>query len=117
MEVMGEYQLLLYLQAVSSLILLAVNICLNTFCWRMPWTTWLLCILFGSGVTAATLLFQRGIKLCGPQYASFLSVTEPATSALAGAFLLKETLAVKTIAGILCVLLATVLIANQNKKE
>lgn len=116
-EEMGEYQLLLYLQAVSSLILLAVNICLNTFCWRMPWTTWLLCILFGSGVTAATLLFQRGIKLCGPQYASFLSVTEPATSALAGAFLLKETLTVKTIAGILCVLLATVLIANQNKKE
>lgn len=115
-EEFGEYQLLLYLQGISSLILLVINICLDTICWKMPLSTWLLCILFGWGVTAATLLFQKGIKLCGSQYASFLSVIEPATSVVAGAVILKEALTVKTGIGILCVLLATVLISNRNKK-
>lgn len=109
-----EYQLLLYLQGFGSLILLAINITFDTAVWQMPPKTWLLCCLFSFSVTAATFLFQKGTKLCGPQYAAFLSVLEPATSTIAGVLLLHEALTIRTVIGILCILMITALIANKK---
>lgn len=110
-----EYQLLFYLQMFSSILLLLINIALGTISWQMPVKIWLMCFLFALGVSVATFLFQKGTKLCGPQYAAILSVLEPVTSTVLGVLLLNESLTFRTIIGILCILLITILIAR--KKE
>ena len=61
-------------------------------------------------VLAATL-FQIGILRCGAVKSSMLSTVEPVTGVLIGAIVFKEVLTLRSIAGIILILLAVCILA------
>ena len=103
------FQLMFMVQAVSSIIVLVLTLIRNELSVNVDAVAWLLSALFAFGVTAATWLFMLGTKYCGPQTAALLSTLEPVVSILIGVFILREQLTGRHVAGIVCILLATVL--------
>lgn len=65
--------------------------------------------------TAASLLFQVGNKYIGAQSASMLSTFEPLTSVVIGVLVYHEVLTLRLIAGIVCILLAVLLLAGAKE--
>jgi len=107
----------LYLAIIASVILLFVNLILGTLTFELTLTGWSLSILFGVVTSGfATVLFQMGVSEVGPQKGSLLSTFEPLTSAFAGMFLLGETLGVSAIVGVMCILVAIVLLTVYDKR-
>lgn len=64
--------------------------------------------------TAASLLFQVGNRYIGAQSASMLSTFEPLTSVLVGVLVYHEVLTARTLLGIVCILLAVLLLAAEG---
>ena len=71
--------------------------------------------LFCCVATAASLLFQVGNKYIGAQSASMLSTFEPLTSVVVGILVYHEVLTVRLGIGILCILLAVLLLAGADE--
>lgn len=63
----------------------------------------------------ASLAFQVGAKYVGPQNASLLSTFEPLTSVIVGVVVYSEALTARSVGGIVCILLAVVLLTVKNK--
>ena len=79
---------------------------------------WGLTVPFVAGTTATTILFQIGVKLCGPQYASILSTSEPLTGAVADVIFLHEKMTLRVALGITCKISTVALLAwKKNEKE
>lgn len=112
------YQLLLGIQTIGAVALLTVNLATGSLPVHMTLTGWLLLIVFVVGTTVATMFFQLGTSLCGPQHASLLSTFEPLTSVVAGIVLLNEEMTLRSAVGILCVIASVLLIARgKGEKE
>nr|WP_277602933.1 DMT family transporter [Dysosmobacter acutus] len=117
-EMLRPYQLLLWIQAPGAVALLALNLAMGTLRAHLTLTGWALICLFTIGTTTATMFFQIGTKLCGPQHASLLSTFEPLTSVVAGVVLLHEEMTLRSGVGILCVLASVLLLAwKKSGKE
>lgn len=67
--------------------------------------------------TAASLLFQVGNRYIGAQSASMLSTFEPLTSVVIGVLVYHEVLTVRLVGGIVCILLAVILLAGAGEKS
>lgn len=67
--------------------------------------------------TAASLLFQLGNKYVGAQSASMLSTFEPLTSVVVGLLVYHEVLTLRTVLGILFILLAVILLAAASEPQ
>ena len=59
----------------------------------------------------ATLCFQLGARWIGPQMVSMVSTFEPLTSVVVGVLLFHEALTPRSLAGVICILLAVILLA------
>lgn len=71
--------------------------------------------LFCCVATAASLLFQVGNRYVGAQSASMLSTFEPLTSVVIGILVYREVLTARLGLGILCILLAVLLLAKTDE--
>lgn len=73
----------------------------------------------GGPAVGATMLFQRGVQLCGAQNAAIFSVLEPLTSVVCGILFLSESCSVQIILGIVLILAAVFLlsICDFRRKE
>lgn len=79
---------------------------------------WSLCILYSLLITVgASISFQEGVKEIGSQRASILSTFEPITSIVVGILVFSESFGVKTVIGIIMILLAVVLLTAFDKKQ
>lgn len=67
--------------------------------------------------TAASLLFQVGNRYIGAQSASMLSTFEPLTSVVIGVLVYHEVLTARLVGGIVCILLAVILLAGAGEKN
>lgn len=65
----------------------------------------------------ATVFFQMGARLVGPEKASLLSTFEPLTSVLAGTAFFGEKLTGKSLCGIACILCGVFLLAVGRQKK
>lgn len=111
------FWLSLYASGVSGLLTL---IC-GQMRLAMSWQAWgvELALAFLATVLAL-VIFQKGLFLCGEVKASLLSTFEPLTGVFVGLTVFHETLGVKTVIGILLILLSTMLLVlpiGEKKKR
>ena len=79
---------------------------------------WLMCLIFALLVTTgAVMLFQQATFLIGGERASILSTLEPTTSVIVGILIFHEAVGIRTIAGSVLVILASLLIAVFDMKS
>lgn len=78
---------------------------------------WLVCCLYSFVINVcAVVLFQQGTFYIGGQKASILSTLEPITSIFVGVLVFRETIGLRTAAGSVLVILASILIALTDIK-
>lgn len=115
---MDPCKLSIYLSVFSTVGLLAVTAAMGQLVIRMPLKAWLLTIGFSFMVSVlATVFFQMGTRIVGPEKASLLSTFEPLTSVAAGIIIFHETVTARSVAGIACILCAVVLLALGDRRE
>ena len=79
---------------------------------------WLVCCLYSFVINVcAVVLFQQGTFYIGGQKASILSTLEPITSIFVGVLVFQETIGLRTAAGSVLVILASILIALTDIKR
>lgn len=79
---------------------------------------WGLCLFFALMLNVgAVFLFQKGTFLIGGERASILSTLEPVTSVLVGIAVFHEAASIRTVAGAILVLAASVLIAVADARK
>ena len=79
---------------------------------------WIVCLIFALLVTTgAVMLFQQATFIIGGERASILSTLEPTTSVIVGILVFHETAGIRTIAGSVLVILASLLIAVFDMKK
>ena len=71
----------------------------------------------GVATTGAVMLFQQATFIIGGERASILSTLEPTTSVIVGILVFHETVGIRTIAGSVLVILASLLIAVFDMKK
>lgn len=76
---------------------------------------WLMSLVLSLSIAYALSLFQMGIKIIGSQRAAILSTFEPITSVVLGILLLNESFGLRTILGIIFILISVVLISLFDK--
>lgn len=117
LSALDPYVLALYLSLFSSVEVLLVAFLTNQMVTQLPAYAWGLTVVFSFFVSVvATVFFQIGAKLIGPQRVSILSTFEPLTSVVAGAVFFQEELTPRSVLGIVCVLAAVSLLAVQKSK-
>ncbi|MBE5784631.1 MAG: DMT family transporter [Clostridiales bacterium] len=117
-EVFTPYRMVMLMNLVGCVLMSIICAFTDSFAFDMPFRGWLYSFLLSmcAGV-CAVLLFQMGLKRCGPQNASMFSTLEPLTSVLAGVIVLKEPLTLQTGFGILLILGAVLLLSVYGKNE
>ena len=109
---LNPYLLCMYLAIFSAAESALVAALAGQLTWSLPPKIWGLSVLFAFlMVVVASVCFQLGAKWIGPQMASMVSTFEPLTSVVGGVLLLHEALTLRSLAGIVCILLAVVLLA------
>lgn len=82
----------------------------------IPWQGWLAIVGLGLFATVLALaLFQLGVFLCGEVKASLLSTFEPLTGVILGVLIFHEALTPRTVAGIVLILLSTLLLVMDRR--
>lgn len=113
---MNAYKLSFYISAVSSAEVFLIALFSKEMIYTLPIKAWGLSVGFAFMVSVvATVSFQMGTRLIGPEKSSMLSTFEPLTSVIAGAAIFGEKLTVKSAVGIVCILCAVILIAMKEK--
>ena len=82
---------------------------------KMNPAAWLMILVLSISVAYALSLFQIGIKIIGSQRASILSTFEPITSVLLGILLLDESFGIRSLFGIILILVSVILISLFDK--
>lgn len=103
---------------VSALMVLVVSVPLGNFSLPSSAFGWGIGLLFGVLMTViAGVLFQLGINYIGPQQATIFSTFEPLTSVVVGVLFLNEHLDLLSLAGIVIILLAVLLLIVADKRS
>lgn len=112
LSALDPYLLCMYLSIFSALESLTVALLTGSLTFDLPAGAWALSIAFSFFVAVvATVCFQMGAKHIGPQMVSMVSTFEPLTSVVGGVLLFREQLTGRSLAGIVCILLAVFLLA------
>lgn len=115
---LSPYKLSIYLSIFSTLWLLLAALGTGQLITDISWKAWALTIVFSLMVAVfASVFFQIGTSRIGAEKASLLSTFEPLTSVVAGVIFFKEQLTLKSVGGIVCILLAVLLLAAGEKKR
>ena len=117
LSALDPYVLALYLSIFSTLEVLLVACLTDQMVTQLPAYAWGLTVVFSFFISVvATVFFQVGAKLIGPQRVSILSTFEPLTSVIAGALFFHEEMTARSVLGIVCILAAVALLAMQKSK-
>ena len=105
-----------YLSLFCSVIMLAICCIYGNLALPYSLKGWIYALLFATIINAgAVTLFQHGTFVIGGQKSSILSTFEPAVSVLAGWAILKESLTVASLIGVVFVLASVFIILKNNK--
>lgn len=112
------FLLTFYIVLASTVFSLLVCLVSRSLAFPLTIKGWGLCILFALLVTVgAVVLFQQATFLIGGERVSILSTMEPITSVLVGVILFHEAMNLRTVIGIVLVLLASLLTAIVDMKK
>lgn len=115
---LDPYKLSFYLSIFSTIFLLLAAVPAGGLVFQLPLEGWLMSVGFAFMVSVvATVFFQMGTRLVGPEKASLLSTFEPLTSVIAGILFFQEKLTLRTGAGIAFILSAVLLLTLWEKKS
>lgn len=113
---MNTFKVAFYLSSIGSLEVLVISIITKTLTFNLNALALALSIFFAFATSGiATLLFQAGTRIVGPQKASLLSTFEPLTSVIVGVMLLNENLSFISTIGIVCILVSVVLLGVYDR--
>ena len=112
---MAPFKLAFWLCTLSAVLVGAITLGAGQLALPTTPLSWRAIGLFRCVATAASLLFQVGNKYIGAQSASMLSTFEPLTSVVVGILVYHEVLTVRLGIGILCILLAVLLLAGADE--
>lgn len=112
---MPTLKLIFYMNIIGAALLLAGSLGAGQFTAAMNPAGWGAMLVLSLGTSfGAVCLFQKGVRLVGPQNASILSTFEPITSLLVGSLLFQEHLTIRTFVGCVFILAAVVLVARSK---
>ena len=115
---LNPYLLCMYLAVFSAAESALAAALAGQLTWSLPPEIWALSVLFAFlMVVVASVCFQLGAKWIGPQMASMVSTFEPLTSVVGGLLFLHEALTLRSLTGIVCILLAVVLLAWKGSSQ
>lgn len=115
---MDSLKLIFYMNAVSSVLILATALATEQFVIEFTPFGWLVAFLFATTVSfIAVLGFQIGVKYTGGQNAAILSTFEPITSVIIGVLVYNESFSTKGILGCIFILAATVIVARTKEPQ
>lgn len=108
---LNTYLVAFYLSLIGSLEVLILALFTNTLTFDLSPGAWLVSIVFALATSGlATILFQTGTKIVGPQRSSLLSTFEPLTSVLVGVLIFGEKLTLVSAIGMVLILTSVVLL-------
>lgn len=111
-ERLSPFRLTLWLNLAGTVLLALLVTAMDAWAFSLSWAGWLYTLLLSWGTAVgATMLFQRGVKLCGAQNAALFSVLEPLTSVVCGLLLLREPWSPRILTGIALILGAVFLLS------
>lgn len=111
------FQLTLRLNIWGAVVMAVMNTAMGTWVFSMPPAGWAYTLLLSWGTAVlASVLFQRGIHLCGAQNAAMLSTMEPLTSVAVGVAVLGEELTIPSALGILLILSAVLTLSAADNR-
>lgn len=111
LQTMPPYKRGFYLTFFGSVEVFVVTLLTGQLTFHLTLLGWELSVFFAILVSViATIAFQVGTKYIGPQNASLLSTFEPLTSVIVGVLVFHENIVLRSIIGIICILLAVVLL-------
>lgn len=108
-------KLTFYLCLIATIMMFIFSLVTGNLILKINPAGWLMILVLSLSVAYASSLFQIGIKIIGSQRASILSTFEPITSVLLGILLLNENFGIRTIFGILFILVSVTLISLFDK--
>jgi len=112
---MAPYKLSFWKHLFSMVIVGVVALVSGQFAWPQTAQGYLFVIMLGIVTAAASFLYQQATKLAGAQDTAMLSTFEPLTCVILGVAVYQEQLTVKSIAGIVFILLSVILISLEGK--
>ena len=108
-------KLTFYLCLIACIMMFVFSLITGNLILKMNPAAWLMILVLSISVAYALSLFQIGIKIIGSQRASILSTFEPITSVLLGILLLDESFGIRTLFGIIFILVSVILISLFDK--
>lgn len=108
-------KLTFYLCLIASIIMFVFSLVTGNLILHITPIGWLMVLVLSISIAYASSLFQIGIKIIGSQRASILSTFEPITSVLLGIVLLNESFGIRTLFGIIFILVSVTLISLFDK--
>lgn len=108
-------KLTFYLCLIASIMMFVFSLVTRNIIFKMDLIGWVMALILSISVAYASSLFQIGIKIIGSQRASILSTFEPITSVILGILLLDESFGMRTIFGIIFILVSVTLISVYDK--
>lgn len=113
---MPVYKLTAYLNLISAVLIGAFTVLTRQVALpATPVSTGVL-LCFALVAAAASVAFQLGTKYIGPQSSSLLSTFEPLTSVVVGILVYHEVLTLRSLLGIVCILLSVVLLSALDNR-
>lgn len=116
-DTMNSFKLIFWLNvltSVESMIFIMFAGGLNT---GLTGTGWIMTVITANIFALGFGSFQVGVKAVGPQSASILSTFEPITSVIVGVLVFKESFTVRSLIGIIAVLISVVMITVFDKSN
>ena len=113
---LNTYVVAFYLSLLGSAEVLIISLLTNTLTFNLTKGAWIVTVIFAlatSGV--ATVLFQTGTKVVGPQRSSLLSTFEPLTSVVVGILIFNEEMTILSGIGIVLVLASVALLGIYDR--
>lgn len=118
LSVLNPYVLCLYLSIFSAAEVFLIALFSGELVMNLPASAWGISIIFSFFVSVvATVCFQIGAKVIGPQMVSMVSTFEPLTSVLVGALVFREAMSYRSMVGVVCILAAVVLLAAKGQPQ
>lgn len=118
LRTMPELKLILYMNLIAAALLGTTLAGTGAFVWRMEASAWIAALALAAGGSfVGAFLFQRGVRLIGPQSAAILSTFEPITSLLVGVLFCHEHLTLTSAAGCILILASVVIIMREDAQS
>lgn len=116
MKEMNVFKLTFYIYLISAAILFIFSIITKSLTLNITPLGWIMALILSVLVgIGGACLFQLGVRIIGAQNTAILSTFEPITSIIIGVLFLDESFGIKTLFGIIFILVAVILISVFEK--